>query len=94
MLARTDLPIVERPEFRTLGPRIPLPELVAMREEPLLCSCLFLIPAATAETIYEVPLQFEAVGLGALLVRDLGLDGLGEQCARTVAQHLREWILE
>jgi len=31
------------------------------------------IPAATAETIYEVPLQFEAAGLGRLLVRDLGL---------------------
>ncbi|HYM84048.1 MAG TPA: CTP synthase, partial [Candidatus Dormibacteraeota bacterium] len=31
------------------------------------------IPAETAETIYEVPLQFEAAGLGRLIVRDLGL---------------------
>jgi CTP synthase len=32
------------------------------------------IPAETASTIYEVPLLFEAAGLGDLLVRDLGLD--------------------
>ncbi|HET7027557.1 MAG TPA: CTP synthase [Candidatus Limnocylindrales bacterium] len=32
------------------------------------------IPAETAETIYEVPLQFEAAGLGRLVVRELGLD--------------------
>jgi CTP synthase len=31
------------------------------------------IPAATAATIYEVPLQFEAAGLGRLLMRELGL---------------------
>jgi CTP synthase len=31
------------------------------------------IPAATAETIYEVPLQFEDWGLGHLIVRELGL---------------------
>jgi len=31
------------------------------------------IPAATADTIYEVPLQFEAFGLGRLVVRELGL---------------------
>src|SRR3990172_5581487 len=31
------------------------------------------IPATTAETIYEGPLQFEAWGLGDLVVRDLGL---------------------
>ncbi|HEX5239692.1 MAG TPA: CTP synthase [Candidatus Limnocylindrales bacterium] len=31
------------------------------------------IPAPTAETIYEVPLQFEASGLGRLVVRELGL---------------------
>jgi CTP synthase len=31
------------------------------------------IPAPTAETIYEVPLQFESFGFGRLLVRDLGL---------------------
>ncbi len=31
------------------------------------------IPAATADTIYEVPLQFEEFGLGRLVVRELGL---------------------
>jgi CTP synthase len=31
------------------------------------------IPAPTAETIYEVPLQFEDYGLGRLIVRELGL---------------------
>ncbi len=31
------------------------------------------IPAPTAETIYEVPLQFEDFGLGRLIVRDLSL---------------------
>src|SRR6478752_6062829 len=31
------------------------------------------IPAETAETIYEVPLMFEDAGLGRLLVRELGL---------------------
>src|SRR5947207_7033326 len=31
------------------------------------------IPAPTAETIYEVPLQFEDHGLGRLVVRELGL---------------------
>jgi CTP synthase len=33
------------------------------------------IPAETAETIYEVPLLFEEAGLGGLLVRELGLEG-------------------
>jgi len=32
------------------------------------------IPAVTAETIYEVPLMFEEAGLGELLVRDLDLE--------------------
>ena len=31
------------------------------------------VPATTAGTIYEVPLQFERFGLGDILVRDLGL---------------------
>src|SRR3970282_294323 len=31
------------------------------------------IPAETAKTIYEVPLQFEAAGLGRLVIRELGL---------------------
>jgi CTP synthase len=31
------------------------------------------IPAVTADTIYEVPLQFEAAGLGRLIVRELAL---------------------
>jgi CTP synthase len=34
------------------------------------------IPAETAETIYEVPLQFEAQGLGDLIVRELGLEAV------------------
>ncbi|MFZ5854355.1 MAG: CTP synthase [Chloroflexota bacterium] len=34
------------------------------------------VPAETAETIYEVPLLFEAAGLGRLVVRELGLDGV------------------
>jgi CTP synthase len=36
------------------------------------------IPAVTADTIYEVPLQFEAAGLGDLVVRDLGLADVAE----------------
>jgi CTP synthase len=36
------------------------------------------IPAETAETIYEVPLQFEAQGLGDLVVRELGLEGVAD----------------
>ena len=43
------------------------------------------IPAETAQTIYEVPLQFEAAGLGSLLVRELGLD------QATEAPDLRSW---
>jgi CTP synthase len=31
------------------------------------------IPAETAETIYQVPLMFEAAGLGRLVVRELGM---------------------
>ncbi|HEX8939613.1 MAG TPA: CTP synthase [Candidatus Limnocylindrales bacterium] len=34
------------------------------------------IPAETADTIYEVPLLFEEAGLGDLIVRELGLDGV------------------
>ena len=37
------------------------------------------IPAPTAETIYEVPLQFEAFGFGRLLVRELGLGDAGRR---------------
>src|SRR5450830_730542 len=43
------------------------------------------IPAVTADTIYEVPLLFERSGLGDLLVRDLGL---GESAA---APNLERW---
>ncbi len=43
------------------------------------------IPAITADTIYEVPLLFEEAGLGELLVRDLGLAGL------TTAPNLDGW---
>jgi len=37
------------------------------------------IPAMTADTIYEVPLLFEEAGLGDLLVRDLGLDDVAHE---------------
>jgi CTP synthase len=43
------------------------------------------IPAVTADTIYEVPLQFEAAGLGDLVVRDLGLADV------TTAPDLSAW---
>ncbi len=43
------------------------------------------IPAVTADTIYEVPLQFEEAGLGELLVRDLGLAG------QASAPNLERW---
>jgi CTP synthase len=36
------------------------------------------IPAETASTIYEVPLLFEASGLGTLLVRELGLESAAQ----------------
>jgi CTP synthase len=37
------------------------------------------IPAPTADTIYEVPLQFEDLGLGRLVVRELGLEETAEE---------------
>jgi CTP synthase len=37
------------------------------------------IPAETAETIYEVPLLFEEAGLGSLLIRDLGLEASAQE---------------
>ncbi|MCU0484237.1 MAG: CTP synthase, partial [Chloroflexi bacterium] len=43
------------------------------------------IPAITADTIYEVPLLFEESGLGDLLVRDLDLE------AATTAPDLAGW---
>ncbi|HEX8938549.1 MAG TPA: CTP synthase, partial [Candidatus Limnocylindrales bacterium] len=39
------------------------------------------IPAETASTIYEVPLQFEEAGLGDLVVRDLGLEATAHEPA-------------
>ncbi len=36
------------------------------------------IPAETAQTIYEVPLLFEEAGLGSLLVRELGLEEVAQ----------------
>jgi CTP synthase len=36
------------------------------------------IPAETAQTIYEVPLLFETAGLGSLLTRELGLDDVAQ----------------
>jgi CTP synthase len=44
------------------------------------------VPATTARTIYEVPLQFERFGLGDLLVRELGLGPAAPQLASW--QHL------
>jgi CTP synthase len=43
------------------------------------------IPAITADTIYEVPLQFEAAGLGDLVVRELSL------ADRATAPDLAAW---
>ena len=40
------------------------------------------VPATTARTIYEVPLQFERFGLGDLLVRELGLPSTAPDLAR------------
>lgn len=40
------------------------------------------VPATTARTIYEVPLQFEKFGLGDLLVRELGLTPVTPQLAK------------
>jgi CTP synthase len=36
------------------------------------------IPAETAQTIYEVPLLFEEAGLGSLLVREMGLEEVAQ----------------
>ena len=36
------------------------------------------IPAETAQTIYEVPLLFEQAGLGSLLVREMGLEEVAQ----------------
>jgi CTP synthase len=44
------------------------------------------IPAETASTIYEVPLLFEQSGLGALLIRELGLETAAK------APDLESWI--
>jgi CTP synthase len=54
---------------------LPMPE--ELREKiALFCDVTTeaVIPAPTAETIYEVPLQFEGEGLGELVVRELGLE--------------------
>jgi len=40
------------------------------------------VPATTARTIYEVPLQFERFGLGDLLVRELGITPATPQLAK------------
>jgi CTP synthase len=59
IIARSDLPVADE-----------LREKIA-----LFCDVATdaVIPATTAETIYEVPLQFETWGLGDLVVRELGL---------------------
>ena len=50
------------------------------------------IPAVTADTIYEVPLQFEAAGLGDLVVRDLGLADIAKAPDLTAWSALVELI--
>ena len=50
------------------------------------------IPAETAETIYEVPLQFEAWGLGDLIVRELGLGETAKAADLTAWRALVERI--
>jgi CTP synthase len=50
------------------------------------------IPAPTAETIYEVPLQFHEQGLDALIVRELGLHEQAREADLTGWQKLVELI--
>ena len=50
------------------------------------------IPAETAETIYEVPLQFEAQGLGDLVVRELGLEAVARPADLTAWRALVDRI--
>ncbi|MDP8904623.1 MAG: CTP synthase [Chloroflexota bacterium] len=50
------------------------------------------IPAPTAETIYEVPLQFHAHGLDELIVRELGLVGQARPADLTAWRALVELI--
>jgi CTP synthase len=50
------------------------------------------IPATTAETIYEVPLLFEEYGLGDLVVNSLGLDGQAKPADLTAWTALVERI--
>ena len=58
MLPRANLAIIERPEFRTLGTRIPLTELVTELKDALLRARLFLVtPRATEHCIETVVLN-------------------------------------
>ena len=50
------------------------------------------IPAATAETIYEVPLLFDERGLGDLIVRELGLADTAKPADLTAWRALVERI--
>ncbi len=50
------------------------------------------IPATTADTIYEVPLLFEQYGLGDLVVSSLGLDGAAKPADLTAWTALVERI--
>jgi hypothetical protein len=49
VLAAVDLAVVERPQLGTLVLGIPLPEVVAVRVDPLLGAGLLLVAAATTE---------------------------------------------
>jgi len=53
MLAAPDLGVVEVPQLRALVLRIPLAELVAEGEDPLLGPRLLLVPAGAAEQRVE-----------------------------------------
>ncbi len=50
------------------------------------------VPAETAETIYEVPLLFEAAGLGQLVVREIGFEGVAGEPDLTAWQAMVERI--
>ncbi len=51
------------------------------------------IPAPTAETIYEVPLQFHERGLDELIVRELGLEEKAKPADLTAWRDLVDLIM-
>jgi hypothetical protein len=54
VLAAVDFAVVERPQLGSLVLRVPLPEVVAVRVDPLLGPGLLLVAAATTEGGREV----------------------------------------